>query len=530
MNQCIKYLKPLIARLAYYYRKKLIGKSIHYFLTNPVSAQQQFLDRFHQQLSQTSHAVDQHEQLPLTTGRQFQYHVYDEVNGKSQLWSSKPIAYAASSGTSWGKKKLIPVYPEIVTLNKKIWMYMGVLIADYLGDGGFFTKPHIGLWWTFQAIDPVLVGDVSAILMSVGDSFHQAMAWLTKEEMLLPWTEKKQLLLEKLPQMKSPVLYGVTSRMTDILESVSHNFDDDEWRDQRFSQLVLVWWWVDKWPFLPRLKALWVQESNMIGVYNASEWIFGIEAVDLPERHQILTTLWLPHKTVYRLLPSCYYEFVPAHQIETDVRDEYCYNQHDLDIYSRETLDESMIWQTVALVITTPGQHRVIIDLIKIVALDPLLYTIEWRVWWMINIAGEELIESDLVELARRRNTHFTTQIDNGEMMRLDENMTVAPWRGEKPVHERLIELPRNMIDDHQLRQTMTTHLDRFLREINHDYHVKRGNDNDPNNQLLAQPMIRCIPQWTLYQALWGRTGWQQKIPRIRADRGFIEKVLWLRE
>ena len=166
-----------------------------------------------------------------------------------------------------------------------------------------------------------------------------------------------------------------------------------------------------------------------------------------------------------------------------------------------------------ALVISTNGGlwRYIVGDTVKFTSLSPFKIQVTGRTKHFINAFGEELI----IENTDRAIASACKETNSGF-----KEYTVAPnylEGNEKGAHEWVIEFtspPKNLEEFAEI-------LDKKLMELNSDYEAKR-------NMILKAPIVHLAAPNTFQKWLKekGKLGGQNKIPRLKNDRVFMEEIL----
>jgi hypothetical protein len=231
-------------------------------------------------------------------------------------------------------------------------------------------------------------------------------------------------------------------------------------------------------------------QMHYMETYNASEGFFGIQ--DNPHRDDML--LMLDY--------GVYYEFIPMKEWDND-------NPRVL------TLEEVELNENYALVISTnAGLWRYIIgDTIKFTCKFPYKFRITGRTKHFINAFGEELIIDNAEKALQIACSHTHAVINE---------YTAGPifiGENQKGAHQWIIEFEKEPDD----LEHFTTILDYSLQTLNSDYEAKRH-----KNITLEKLHLVVAPKGTFYQWMKnrGKTGGQNKIPRLSNDRKYLDELL----
>ena len=223
--------------------------------------------------------------------------------------------------------------------------------------------------------------------------------------------------------------------------------------------------------------------------YNASEGFFAIQ--DDPSRDDML--LMLDY--------GVYYEFLPVSDLG--------------DPSKAVPLEGVKQGVNYAMIISTSnGLWRYQIgDTVEFTSLAPYKIKITGRTKHFINAFGEELIID---------NAETALQAACAATGALVSDYTAGPiYMGDrsKGSHQWLIEFNRAPEDMDQF----TDCLDRELQHVNSDYEAKRFRDTT-----LMRPTVTVLSEGAFYRWMKsrGKTGGQNKVPRLCNDRTYIEQLL----
>jgi hypothetical protein len=226
--------------------------------------------------------------------------------------------------------------------------------------------------------------------------------------------------------------------------------------------------------------------------YNASEGFFGIQ--DDPDKKDML--LMLDY--------GIYYEFIPMDEFRSD-----CMNAI--------TLEDVEIGKNYAMLISTNGGlwRYLIGDTIQFTEKYPFKFIITGRTKHYINAFGEEVIIDNAekaFQIACTKTGAIISEYTGGPIYMKDN---------QKGAHEWVIEFekqPNNLENFIQL-------FDGALKTINSDYEAKRH-----KNLSLEMPHFTVAKNGLFYEWMKkrGKTGGQNKIPRLANDRYYLDQLIEL--
>jgi hypothetical protein len=226
--------------------------------------------------------------------------------------------------------------------------------------------------------------------------------------------------------------------------------------------------------------------------YNASEGFFGIQ--DEPDKKDML--LMLDY--------GIYYEFIPMDEFRSD----------NLKAISLENVE---IGRNYAMLISTNGGlwRYMIGDTIRFTEKYPFKFVITGRTKHYINAFGEEVIIDNAekaFQIACERTNAIISEYTGGPIYMKDN---------QKGAHEWVIEFEKQPNDlDHFILL-----FDGALKTINSDYEAKRH-----KSLSLEMPHVIVAKSGLFYEwmKMRGKTGGQNKIPRLANDREYLDQLIEL--
>ena len=447
--------------------------------------------------SDISSVTDFQQAVPLQTYEEVKPFV-DRLRAgeKDLLWPGEVKWFAKSSGTTNDKSKFIPVTKEaledchlrgpkdVFALYIKNYPDTKVLKGKTLTLGGSHRINNFS--------NNSYYGDLSAILIENVPFWTEFIRIPPPEIALIEeFEEKIEKIIETSLDQNVTSFAGVPSwylvMIKRILEKTGKNNLLEVWPNLE----VFTHGGVNFDPYREQYKKLIPSDRmHYMETYNASEGFFGIQ--DNPHRDDML--LMLDY--------GVYYEFIPMKEWDND-------NPRVL------TLEEVELNENYALVISTnAGLWRYIIgDTIKFTCKFPYKFRITGRTKHFINAFGEELIidNAEKVLLIACSHTHAVINEYTAGPIFIGEN--------QKGAHQWIIEFEKEPDD----LEHFTTILDYSLQTLNSDYEAKRH-----KNITLEKLHLVVAPKGTFYQWMKnrGKTGGQNKIPRLSNDRKYLDELL----
>lgn len=418
-------------------------------------------------------------------------------NGEHNLlWPGEILWFAKSSGTTNQRSKLIPVSKE--SLQECHYKGGKDLLGLYYNNHPqtkLFTGKHLIVGGSSEINflnHKSYFGDLSAIIVKNLPWWCEWRRTPKREIALLSqWEEKLEKMARETVKDDVRILAGVPSWTLVLLKKIL--------RENKAEHIHEIWpnlelymhGGVNFTPYKSEFeKILPLPKMNYVQTYNASEGFFGIQ--DLVKSDDML--LMLDY--------GIFYEFIP---------------KEEWDKPHPETigLNEVELGKSYALVISTnAGLWRYQIgDVIEFTTKSPFRFKVTGRTAQYINAFGEELMidnaEAAIAETCKSLNCSI-------------RDYTVGPKyisNNNTGAHDWLIEFdraPRSI-------QQFTDHLDVNLQKVNSDYSAKRSNDLS-----LQKPIVTELKDGTFYAWLKAnnKLGGQNKIPRLKNDRSFVDEIL----
>ena len=495
----------LVHSVAKYYFQTRIS-AIESFKKDPIGTQERVLRTLIDSAKDTTFGLE-HGFADIKTYCDFKNHIpaqdYETLKPcflriqqgeKDVLWPGKVEWFAKSSGTTNDASKYIPVSKE--GLHESHLKTGKDFLSLYLQNNpasNFFKGKGIVMGGSYQSDEQhknIFVGDVSAILM------RNIEAWIEHFRepsiaiaLLADWEVKLDHMATATIPRSITNISGVPTwtllLLKKVLEKTKKKYIKDVW-----SHLELYCHGgVGFAPYRQQFEDLIGKKIIYQNIYNASEGFFGFQ--DTLESDAMLL----------HLDNGVYYEFIPF----------------DGTLQYADTVNIVGVKKGVdyALAISTnSGLWRYIIgDTIEFIDTAPHRIKIKGRTKHFINVFGEE------VSIDNTDRALAATCLLTGAVM-LD--YTVAPvflttlGQGR---HEWAIEFERQPKDLTAFERI----LDENLCKLNSDYQAKRT-----ANLAMENLKVRIVPTGTFYRWLESKQklGSQQKIPRLKNDRGFIDEIL----
>lgn len=425
------------------------------------------------------------------------------------LWNEKVRWFAKSSGTSSDKSKYIPVTPS----NLRDCHYRGfkTMLASYIRhnpDSGIFKGKALTLGGSVRmdelSSSGARNGDLSAILLSNSPSVAEIVRTPSRKTAMLPdFGEKIARICEVCSKQNVTNFSGVPSwnliMIEKLLEYNGAEYLTDIWPNIE----LFMHGGISFGPYRDRYRRLIPSDRmHYLENYNASEGYFALQ--DDPGQSGMALALD----------NGVFYEFVPMRSLEKVLSGE------SDEVYAA---DEVKTGETYAMVITTnSGLWRYLIgDCVEFTSLSPCRIVITGRTQLYINAFGEELMIHNAEEALSQVCREFGVDVSD---------YTAAPVfmdeEHARGAHQWLVEFsPQSAgaMESAEAREKFADALDAALCSRNSDYEAKRR-----GNVTMDRLVLTVVPPGTFYRWMEsrGKTGGQNKVPRLSNDRRFVGQIM----
>lgn len=417
---------------------------------------------------------------------------------KDLLWPGEVKWFAKSSGTTSDKSKFIPVTTE--ALDECHIQGPKDVFAQYIKN---FPETKIlkGKTLTLGGSHSVnnpdnnsYSGDLSAILLENVPFWADFIRTPTTEIALIEeFEEKVERIIETALDQNITSFSGVPSWYLVLFKRVLEKTGKSNLLEVWPNLEVFVHGGVNFEPYREQYRKL-IPSDHMhyMETYNASEGFFGIQ--DSPHRDDML--LMLDY--------GVFYEFIPMSEWDSE-------NPKTL------ILKDVELNENYAIVISTnAGLWRYIIgDTVKFTGKYPYKIKVTGRTKHFINAFGEEVIIDNAdraIQIACNHTGAIVNEYTAGPVFMGDN---------QKGAHQWIIEFDKEPAD----LDFFVANLDNSLKTLNSDYEAKRH-----KNLTLDLPKVEVAPKGTFYEWMKrrGKTGGQNKIPRLANNRVFLDDLLKL--
>lgn len=483
-------------------RQNLLPKTF----TDQIAEQEQILNTLIFELTNTKYGKskdidfnidDDYEvlqKLPLVKYEELYPFIERVWNGEEDvLWPGKIKYFGKSSGTTNAQSKFIPVSKESIEENHflagrdLLGVYLGLNPASKIGFESIL--PISGSLQDENTEAGTCAGDISWVLDQNLPWWTHLMKGLNKEILSIKsWAERLPKVLEHTRNMNLRVFTGTITWIHIFLTEALKTYDKQNALEIWPELEVFFHGAVSMKPYKKEFEKLIPKKDfYYIDSYNASEGFFAFQD-DLVGGNGML--LLAGH--------GIFYEFIDI--ISGDIK----------------ILKDVEVGRKYEIVISTfSGLWRYRVgDIIEIVNLDPVRIQISGRTQAVLNAYGEELMVDNVDEAIRRINEEFGYHIleyTGAPIYKNSENSTGG--------HEWVIEFKDIPTD----KEKFIKDFDVALQNLNSDYQAKRAGD-----MVLALPKVHFVKEGTFYAWMErrGKTGGQNKIPRLSEDRGLLESLL----
>ena len=415
--------------------------------------------------------------------------------GRGVLWPGETKWFARSSGTTGSKSKYIPVTgdsladchlrgpKDCIAFNVDRYPRTGVWSGKTLTLGGSRRIEREG--------ENALTGDLSAILIENVPAIGNRWRVPRKETALMADFEQKvERICEECAGADVRALAGVPSWNLVMLRRLLDYTGARNLLEVWPGLELFIHGGVNFAPYREVYRQLVPSDGmHYMETYNASEGFFGV-ADDFGEDMLLMLDYGM------------FYEFLPTANLD--------------DTTKTVPLEGVRQGVNYAVIISSSGGlwRYMIGDTVVFTSTDPYRIRVSGRTRQYINAFGEEIIvenaEQAMAVACRRTGAQVAEFTAAPVFMGLDS----------KGAHQWVVEFGRSPEGG---GEAFAEALDRALTEVNSDYEAKRW-----RNTTLMPPVVTVVERGTF--ARWmdakGRTGGQNKVPRLANDRGVVEEIL----
>ena len=496
-------LVPKIIKAAFTGRLRQVER----FRRHPAEVQHEQLQRLLEKGAETAFGRD-HDLGAVKTLEKFQAQVpvrdYEEffprierarLGERDVLWPGETRWFARSSGTTGSKSKYIPVTHDslrgchmqgprdCIAFNVERYPSTEVYGGKTLTLGGSRRIEREG--------ESALTGDLSAILIENIPAFADRWRAPRRETALLPDFEQKvEQICRECAREDVRSLAGVPSWNLVMLRRMLEYTGKSNLLEVWPRMELFIHGGVNFAPYREVYRQLIPSPAmHYLETYNASEGFFGI-ADDFGEDMLLMLDYGM------------FYEFLPVAHLD--------------DPSKAVPLEGVRTGVNYAIIITNSGGlwRYLIGDTVRFTSTDPYRIRISGRTKQYINAFGEEIIvdnaERAILAACRKTEAEVAEYTAAPVFMDIDT----------KGAHQWVVEFSR---EPEGGTEVFAGALDRALQDVNSDYEAKRWRDTT-----LLAPVVVAVPKGTFMRWMEqrGKTGGQNKVPRLANDRQYVEDIL----
>lgn len=480
---------------------KYIAGSVKRCSENAIADQQTVLNALLNQAALTQFGRDHHfdsirnyedykKQIPIRQYEDFQPYLDQIFKGESNvLWPGRPVYFAKSSGTTSGAK-YIPISRDSIGHHFFTAQAASLLYLYHSGNYDLMDGRMLFLSGSpeLEMHKGIPTGRLSGIVN------HHIPAYLSRNRLpgeavnqIEDWEAKLDAIIEEAKNLDLRLLGGIPPWMQMFFDRLKINCEKEV--KAIFPNLqLLVHGGVNFEPYKIPLEKSIGKPVDMIETYPASEGFIAFQD-DYRKNGLLLNTN-----------AGMFYEFIPAEQV------------HDASA-DRMSLQEVELGQNYAIVVSSnAGLWAYLLgDTVRFISLKPFRIKVTGRIKHFISAFGEHVIAEEVENAMQKTAQHFNWAV---------EEFTVAPKVAEESknsYHEWFVavnKIPKNL-------KEIAAYLDQQMQKQNTYYSdLIEGN--------IIQPLkINCINISAFHEAMRksGKLGGQNKIPRLKNDRSFVDLI-----
>lgn len=435
------------------------------------------------------------QKIPIVSYEDIADELIESTKCGSIMCSDKVLWVAKSSGTTNDKSKFIPITRVYLTNCH----YRGVkdVIATVIRNYPQ-TKAYTGKSLTLggsQAVfsqSDVIVGDLSAILIDNAPWYAGILREPSKNIALMPNFEQKVEQICRTVVNKNVTSFaGVPSWNLVLMKRVLEYTNKKNLLEVWPNLSLFMHGGIAFDPYREQFETV-IPTDNMkyIETYNASEGFFAMQDTLDPNDGMLLMLDY-----------GVFYEFLPVDQLDNHSAAVPLAGVQQGVVYAMIITNSSGLWRYL------------LGDTVVFISISPYRIKIVGRTKQFINAFGEELMVGN-TNAALKKACGMTGAVIN--------EYTVAPvfMEGDnKGRHQWLVEFS-TVPEDLSLFVDL---LDEELQNVNSDYMAKRA-----NNATMDKLLLNVVPNGTFFRWMTqrGKQGGQNKVPRLSADRKYVEQLL----
>ena len=431
---------------------------------------------------------------------QIKISTYDKYDKRITELMSKPPKrvhyYAQSSGTTQGKKKLVPTPESFVSTNhlRGSWYTLNTLYNHVPGMNVFNAKNLLIGGAIYERHKDYLIGDVSGIMLNRIPQFFRPYYVPKISEAILPdWQKKLDITIQKAAQTRDvSLLAGVPTWVITALSGVQKKIGARSLKEHWPHLKAYLHGGVSMEPYKAQfMELIDMPDFKFIELYNATEGFFAFQ--DNPDEDGMLLMT----------ASGIYFEFIRYQDYMSE-------DNPEILGFDQVQLDE----QYVIIISTMTGLLRYVLgDIIRFVSIAPYKIKVVGRISEYVNAFGE-----DLMLWQAREALMIATQSHGASIA----HYTVAPKYisiDEQGWHDWAIEFEQEPQDLTEFAQ----YLDQAIQELNNNYAQKRF-----ESIAMKQLRLHSLPagSFNTYLKKIGKEGGQSKVQKLRNDRTIIDALM----
>lgn len=411
-------------------------------------------------------------------------------------WPGRAKWFAKSSGTSGSKSKFIAVTDDV--LRQCHTRGNHDVIATYIRQNPQ-TRTWRGKCLTLGGSKQICdtgtgaqTGDLSAILIGTAPAWSEWFKTPPKDVALIAkWEEKMEKIARATVRQNVTSLAGVPSWFLVLIKYIIERQGVSTIQEVWPNLELFIHGGINFGPYRKQYEALAPNNMHYLETYNASEGFFALQTDPADAGLQLMLDY------------GVFFEFVPLAEAGSE---------RPAGVVPLEGV---RVGEDYAVVISTCGGlwRYMIGDTVRFTQTRPYKVVISGRTKLYINAFGEELMIAN-AEAAMSRACAET-----GAVVREYTAAPVFMDARSRGCHEWLVEFDRAPSDP----AAFASVLDKALQDVNSDYEAKRYRDITLAPLRLTTARRGLFDRWL---AAHDKMGGQNKVPRLKNDRSFIDELL----
>lgn len=424
------------------------------------------------------------------------------------LWPGRCAYFAASSGTTIGRTKFLPVTPEMLRhfrragLESLTYYVRRTRSTRVFGGRHLFLGGSTSLTRLIEAkAFPAWVGDLSGITAVNLPRWAERNLYEPGREIaqIADWPEKLRAIAARTAPRDVRLVGGIPSWILILAETMRQHTRRETLREIWPHLECLVHGGVPLAPYESELRAVLGPGVNFHEVYPASEGFIAAQDEEPAAGLRLLADAGI------------FYEFIPMEHFDES-------RLSELGPIARTLADvESGV--DYAVLMTTPGGlcRYAIGDIVRFVSTQPPRLVYAGRTRLQLSAFGEHVLEKELTDALTTVCARRRLGIVNFHVAPCFVDAGAGRTRGR---HEWWVELrsPGAACLD---AAAAAAEIDVELQRVNDDYEAKRKGGG------LSEPSVRFVPHGTFERWLRcrGKWGGQNKMPRCTSNRQIADDL-----